>query len=143
LYFESEFEKSAAWLDQLRHALIVYSRRHSSGHLGEQQIVPVYFGLEREARYWLARNLIQKGRDDEARSILLALTDPEIHQPYWLMRGVFLSLAQLDYRAGNPEKAEVWISKVLRWQDVKDSHDKANLLRKKKNSIDSFEIDFL
>lgn len=143
LYFESEFEKSAARLDQLRQALIAYSRRHSSGHSGEQQIVPVYFGLDREARYWLARNLIQMGHDDEAHSILLALTAPEIHQPYWLMRGVFLSLAQLDYRAGNPEKAEVWISKVLRWQDVKDSHDKAKFLRKKMDSIDSFEIDFL
>jgi hypothetical protein len=143
LYFESEFEKSANWLTQVRQALLAYSQKHPKGRPADQQIVPVYFGLEREVRYWIARDLIQMGRDQEAREILLDLADPEIHQPYWVMRGVFLSLAQLDYRAGNPENAEGWISKVLRWQDVKDSHEKAELLQKKKELVESFEIDFL
>jgi hypothetical protein len=98
--------------------------------------------LERETRYWIARNLIQQGQIEEAKSILLKLSDPEIHQPYWLMRGVFLSLAQIDYEEGHPEQAEIRIEKVLQWVDVKDSHEKVKLLKKKKNGIGTFDIDF-
>jgi hypothetical protein len=144
LYFESRFEKSAAWLEHVQNLLINYSKRNLTNSSGEEPgIVRIYEPLDREVRYWLARNYIQLRRYEESRAILMKLAEPEIHEPYWIMRGVLLSLAQLDYLEDNPKSAESRIDRVLRWQDVKDAHEKAKTLRKKKNKIQAFEIDFL
>ncbi len=138
LYFSMSFEKSLEWLQNLKSQISEYSQKH-----GSEQILPVYFPMEREVRYWIARNLIQLHRYPEAREVLMDLTKPEIHQPWWLMRGVFLSLAQIEYQIEQPEQAEKWLALVLKWRDVKDSHDKADLLRKKKGNVDVFDIDIL
>lgn len=138
LYFSKSFEKSVDWLQHVRSQIREYSQKHES-----EQILPVYFPMEREVRYWMARNLIQLHRYPEARELLMDLIKPEIHQPWWLMRGVYLSLAQIEYQVDQPEQAEKWLSMVLRWRDVKDSHNKANLLRKKKGNVDMFDIDIL
>ncbi len=63
-------------------------------------------------------------------------------QPYWLKRWTYISLAQLDYLDGKSESAERWLDPVLRGMDVKDSHDKAELVKKKKGRVGMFEIDF-
>ncbi len=138
LYFSMTFEKSLEWLQHVKSQIFEYSQKH-----GAEQIVPVYFPMEREVRYWIARSLIQLHRFPEARELLIELTKPEIHQPWWLMRGVYLSLAQIEYQVDQPEQAEKWLAPVLKWRDVKESHDKANLLRKKKGNVDVFDIDIL
>jgi hypothetical protein len=99
--------------------------------------------MEREVRYWIARNLIQQEKLEESSKILLALVKPEIHQPYWLMRGVYLSLAEIDYKNNNVTSAEERLEKVLRWQDVKDSHAKAIRLMRKEGDVGTFDMDFL
>jgi tetratricopeptide (TPR) repeat protein len=145
LYFLKQWSNSSTWLQHVSEQIQEYSKKHENpdSTVGNGAgIVPVYVPLERETRYWIARNLIQQGQIEEAKSILLKLSDPEIHQPYWLMRGVFLSLAQIDYEEGHPEQAEIRIEKVLQWVDVKDSHEKVKLLKKKKNGIGTFDIDF-
>jgi len=138
LYFNKSFEKSVEWLQHERSQIREYSQKH-----GSEQILPVYFPMEREVRYWIARNMIQLHRYSEARELLMDLTKPEIHQPWWLMRGVYLSLAQIEYQVDQREQAEKWLSIVLRWRDAKDSHDKSNLLRKKKGKVDLFDLDML
>jgi len=123
----------------LRSEILAYSSRHEPSN----HVVSVYFPMEREIRYWIARAKIQQGHTAEAHEILMALANPAIHQPYWLMRGVYLSLAQIDYQNHEQGRADGYVYKVLAWQDVKDSHDKAKKLRKKKGKVDTFDIDFL
>ncbi len=138
LYFSMSWEKSVEWFQNVRNQIAAYSQKN-----GSEKIVPVYFPLEREIRYWTARSMIQLHRYPEARELLLGLTNPEIHQPWWLMRGVYLSLAQIDYQLDQPEQAEKWLARVLAWKDAKESHDKANLLRKKHADLDVFDVDIL
>jgi hypothetical protein len=146
LYFNSDWQQSYDWFQHVREQLLAYSAKHEkptpNGNSSDA-IVPVYRPLEREVRYWTSRTLIQKGQYEEARSLLQDLADPEIHQPYWLMRGVFLSLAQIEYKENHPEKAEALIQRVLRWSDVKDSHEKAKLLKEERGKVGTFDIDFL
>jgi tetratricopeptide (TPR) repeat protein len=136
LYYSSDFEEAEIWFRQLRSMLLEYSRIHG------EKVVPVYMPMEREVRYWIARSLIQQKEYDEARQLLEELNDPPIHQPWWILRGVRLSLAQLHYIENEPEEAEALIEQVLDWSDVKDSHEKAELLQKKGRKISKFEIDF-
>lgn len=169
LYFESRFDVAEGWFRHVRQQILAYSEkqahpegnhngsgRHGAGsgrrnedHDAEANgneavpVVPVYQPMEREVRYWIARCLIQQGKDDEAKEMLLALAVPELHQPYWLQRGVQLSLAQLAYRHGSTGNAELRIEKVLRWPDTKESYNKARNLRKKRGKTSPFEIDFL
>jgi hypothetical protein len=139
LYFLKSYDEAINSFDHLRQSLRSYSLKHQS----DEEIVPVYKPMEREIRYWTARAKMQQGKSEEAREMLLDLANPPVHQPYWLLRGVYLSLAHLDYQMNNPQRAEGWISKVLQWEDVKESHDKAKKLKKKKSKIDPFDLDFL
>ena len=139
LYFLKDYEESVASLEELRSQILVYSEKHEEA----DSVLPVYRPMEREIRYWIARSKIQQQKWNEARELLVGLSDPPVHQPYWLMRGVYLSLAQLDYQAKNIPRAQGWIAKVLDWSDVKDSHDKAKKLKKKKGKVGAFDIDFL
>ena len=139
LYFTRQWADAADWLGKLRAQILDYSARHDS----PKAVVPVYLPMEREIRYWIARAKIQQGQTEEARQILLALANPPIHQPYWLLRGVYLSLAQIDYQNKEPGRADGYVFKVLSWQDVKDSHEKASKLKKKKGKVDTFDLDFL
>ena len=136
LYYSSDFEEAEVWLRQLQTMILEYSRIH------REKVVPVYMPMEREVRYWIARCLIQQKKYDDAREILETLNDPAIHQPWWIMRGIRLSLAQMHYIQNEPEQAELMMDQVLTWSDVKDSHEKAKLLKKKKKDIGKFEIDF-
>jgi tetratricopeptide (TPR) repeat protein len=139
LYYSSEFRDAEVWLKQLRTKIDEYSRVHGGT---EDKVVPVYMPMEREVRYWIARSLIQQKKYDEAKELLEELVDPPTHQPWWIMRGVSLSLAQIHFIQKEPEEAEVLIEQILKWSEVKDSHEKAELLRKKKDNIGKFEIDF-
>ena len=139
LYYLEDFEASVSWLQNLHGQILEYSTKHESNG----SIVPVYRPMEREIRYWIARGLIQQKKYEEAREVLSKLASPAVHQPYWLLRGVYLSLAQIDYKMDRPEYALGWITKVLKWQDVKESHDKAKVLKKRKGNVGTFEIDFL
>ena len=143
LYFNKSWEKSLAQMDLVHKQVREYSQKHSSvkDHTMPADIVYVFRPLEREARYWMSRDLIQLERYDEAQELLLGLANPPVHQPYWLIRWVYLSLAQIEYEKKNPEAASVWIEKVLAWKDVKDSTDKARLLQKKREKVDTFDID--
>lgn len=144
LYFNQAWTESETWLRSVRQGIISYSSMHKNGQTClKNDIVCFYYPLERQIRYWISRSLIQQGRLEEAEQILLDLSEPEIHQPYWIMRGVYLSLAQIDYLRKEPQKAEARISRVLQWKDVRDSHDKAKKLRKKGAGIETFYIDFL
>src|SRR5262249_38642967 len=105
-------------------------------------VVPVYAPMERETRYWMARNLIQLKRYEQALEILDSLQASTSDQPYWLRRWINLSLAQLAYHNDDETKAKGLIDRVLQADDVKDSHDKARILEKKKGNVDTFEIDF-
>ena len=136
LYYSSDFEEAEVWLRQLQTMILEYSRIH------REKVVPVHMPMEREVRYWIARSLIQQKKYDDAREILENLNDPAIHQPWWIMRGIRLSLAQMHYIQNEPEQAELMMDQVLTWSDVKDSHEKAKLLKKKKKDIGKFEIDF-
>jgi hypothetical protein len=138
LYFLKDYAGSIASLQELRSDILEYSEKH-----GEDSVLPVYRPMEREVRYWIARGKIQQRKWDEARALLDDLAEPRVHHPYWLLRGVYLSLAQLDYQAKNIPRAEGWIAKVLQWSDVKESHDKAKKLKKKKGQVGVFDIDFL
>jgi tetratricopeptide (TPR) repeat protein len=139
LYYSSEFEDAEVWLKEARLKILEYSKVHGGT---PEKVVAVYMPMEREVRYWIARSLIQQKKFDEAREILEELRDPPVHQPWWIMRGVLLSLAQIYYNQEQPSRAEEMINQVLDWSDVKDSHEKAELLKKKKQKIDKFEIDF-
>jgi hypothetical protein len=143
LYFDKSWEESLAQLELVHKQVLAYSQKHSSVKNPETttDVVYVFRPLEREARYWMSRNLIQLERYDEAQEILLRLANPPVHQPYWLIRWVYLSLAQIEYEKKNPEAGDAWIDKVLAWKDVKDSTDKARLLRKKREKADTFDID--
>ena len=139
LYFLKDYAESILSLEELRSQILAYSTKHEAG----DSVLPVYQPMEREIRYWIARSKIQQQKWNEARELLVALSDPPVHQPYWLLRGVYLSLAQLDYQAKNIPRANGWIARVLDWSDVKDSHDKAKKLKKKKGKVGAFDIDFL
>jgi tetratricopeptide (TPR) repeat protein len=145
IYFQKDWTDAREWMEKLRNEIKAYSKQHEkSDELTDSiYIVPVYRPLEREVRYWIARTLIQQKKYDEARSLLTGLANPEIHQPYWLMRGVFLSLAQIEYKEGHPEDAEPLIRSVLKWPDVKDSHEKAKLLKLKRDKVGTLDLDFL
>jgi hypothetical protein len=77
----------------------------------------------------------------DARDVLLELANPAIHQPYWLVRYVCLSLAQIEYHNNNDQAAEAWVDKVMAWKDLKDSREKAKLVRKKHGKLGTFDID--
>ncbi len=139
LYFLKDYEASISWFEDLRARIQVYSAVHNS----PDAIIPLYRPMEREVRYWIARGKIQQEKWEEARELLMELANPQVHQPYWLLRGVYLSLAQIDYHEKNIPGAETWISKVLKWEDVKDAHDKAKKLKKKKGHVGTFDIDLL
>jgi hypothetical protein len=139
LYYLKDYEESIAALQELRAQILAYSEKHEAG----ESIIPMYRPMEREVRYWIARSKIQQKKWDEARQLLTALSDPPVHHPYWLLRGVYLSMAQLEYQDKNIPRAEGWIAKVLDWSDVKDSHNKAKKLKKRKGKVGTFEIDFL
>ena len=139
LYFLKEYDESITALQELRSSILAYSEKHEPG----ESVLPVYRPMEREVRYWIARSKIQQQKWDEARELLNALAEPPIHHPHWLLRGVYLSLAQLDYQSRNIPRAEGWIAKVLLWSDVKESHEKAKKLKKKKGQVGTFDIDFL
>ena len=139
LYFNSDFPGAQEWLSRVDSGIREYSRPHQSGKDG---IVPVYAPVDREVLYWMARALILQKRMDEAEKILLELRTPEIHQPYWIQRGVCLSLARIAYSRNKKEQANALIRQVLSWQNVKEAHEKAKLLRTKENAIGAFEIDF-
>lgn len=146
IYFQKQWTPSYEWLQHVREQIKVYSMKHenlSDREQGEFRVLPVYRTLDRELQYWMSRSLIQQNRYKEARDILQKLSNPELHQPYWIMRGVFLSLAEIEYEEGHPEKADVLIRKVLKWPDVKDSHEKAKLLKEKGKQIGTFETDLL
>lgn len=147
LYFQRDWQQSRDWLQHVNEQLFAYSRRHvdaeSNSAKSAESVVTVYGPLDREVRYWICRNLVQQGEYEEAKALLEELADPEIHQPYWLMRGVFLSLAEIEYQLDHPEKAEALIQRVLKWPDVKNSHDKAKTLKKMKKEVGTFDIDFL
>jgi tetratricopeptide (TPR) repeat protein len=146
-YFQMEWQQSYDWFQHLQEQIQAYSAKHEKQEEIQQsddfQIVPVYRSVDRESRYWIARARLQQGKYEEAKTLLNKLAKPEIHQPYWLMRGVLLSLAEIAYKEGHPEDAEPLIRRVLKWSDVKDSHDKAKLLKEKKAKIGTFELDFL
>lgn len=139
LYFSSDFVKAEEWLKGVDSGILAYSRSHGSK---ENEVLPVYLRTDREARYWIARSLMAQKKFDEAEQVLLKLKNPELHQPFWIQRGIFLSLAEIDYRNKRDDAAESLIVRVLSWQDVKDSHDKARLLRKKKGNVAPFEVEF-
>jgi hypothetical protein len=139
LYYLKEWKEAGNWLENLRSQILSYSSKHETSG----QIVAVYQPMEREVRYWIARTLIQQQRYSEAREILLTLANPPVHQPYWLLRAVYLSLAQIDYLNEEPGRAEGYIFRVLQWDDVKDAHEKAKKLKKKKGKVGDFDIDFL
>lgn len=139
LYYSSEFDEAESWFKELRSRILTYSETHGGT---EEKVIAVYLPMEREARYWTARSLIQQKEYNEAKEILEKLTDPKIYQPWWIMRASYLSLAQIYYIQDEPELAEGLVKKVLDWDDAKDSHDKARLLLKKKDKIGEFEIDF-
>jgi hypothetical protein len=141
LYYNQSWDKCDEWLHHLRDELLAYSREHKDlpQHDG---VVPLYVPMERESRYWIARSLIQRRRYAEARELLAALASAPVDQPYWLKRWVYLSLAQLDYLDGRSESAERWLDPVLRDMDVKNSHDKAEIMKKKKGRVGMFETDF-
>jgi hypothetical protein len=139
LYYLKEWKEAESWLENLRSQIIAYSSKHETSG----QIVPVYKPMEREARYWIARTLIQQQRYSEAKEILLTLANPPVHQPFWLLRAVYLSLAQIDYLNQEQGRAEGYIFRVLEWEDVKDAHEKAKKLKKKKGKVGDFDIDFL
>lgn len=139
LYFLKDYDESIASLQALRSQILSYSAKHDA----ESSVLPVYRPMEREIRYWVARSKIQQQKWNEARELLVALSEPRVHHPYWLLRGVYLSLAQLDYQAKNIPRAEGWIAKVLDWSDVKDSHEKAKKLKKKRGKVGAFDMDFL
>ena len=146
IYFQKQWTPSYEWLQHVREQIKVYSMKHENPSDGEQaefSVVPVYRTIDRELQYWVSRSLIQQGRYPEARVILQKLANPEIHQPYWIMRGVFLSLAEIEYKEGHPDKADVLIRSVLKWPDVKDSHEKAKRLKEKGKRIGTFETDLL
>lgn len=138
LYFSSEFGKAQDWLTHLKAEIHAYSHLHGGS---EDKVVPVYFRQEREVRYWIARSLLRQKRLDEAEKILLELKTPELHEPFWIQRGVSLSLAEIYYARKKPEQAESIIDRVLEWSDVKDSHEKAKLLKKKKGDVKPFDMD--
>ncbi len=139
LYYTSKFKESETWLKQLRSNILKYSQNHVGT---EEKVISVYMPMEREVRYWIARSLIQQKRYEEAREILEKLNDPPIHQPWWIIRGVYLSLAQLYYLEDEPSRVAPLLNQVLDWDDAKESHTKARLLKKKKDKIGKFEIDF-
>jgi tetratricopeptide (TPR) repeat protein len=139
LYFLKDYEASISWFEELQDRIQIYSTIHKS----PDSIIPLYRPMEREIRYWVSRGKIQQEKWEEAREILMDLADPPVHQPHWLLRGVYLSLAQIDYHKKNAPRAESWISKVLQWDDAKDSHEKAKKLKKKKGKIGTFDIDLL
>lgn len=139
LYFNSDFVKAQEWLNHVDSGIHDYSRLHEAK---EGEIVPAYASVDREIQYWTARALILQKRLDDAEKILLGLKTPEIHQPYWIQRGVYLSLAQIAYSRGKKDQADALIQRVLSWQDVKDAHEKAKLLGKKKSAIGTFDLDF-
>ncbi len=139
LYFLKDYEASIAWFEDLRARIQVYSAIHKSA----DSIIPLYRPMEREIRYWIARCKIQQEKWEEARELLTELADPPVHQPHWLLRGVYLSLAQIDYHEKKAARAESWIAKILKWDDVKDSHEKAKKLKKKKGDVGTFDIDLL
>lgn len=146
IYFQKQWIPSYEWLQHVQEQIKVYSMKHENPPDREQaefSVVPVYRTIDRELQYWMSRSLIQQGRNQEARDILQKLSNPEIHQPYWIMRGVFLSLAEIEYKEGHPQKADVLIRRVLKWPDVKDSHEKAKLLKEKGKQIGTFEADLL
>lgn len=141
LYYNQSWDKCDEWLHHLRDEVLAYSREHKDlpQHDGA---VPVYVPMERESRYWIARSLIQRHRYAEARELLAALAAAPVDQPYWLKRWVYLSLAQLDYFDGKGQSAERWLGPVLKGMDVKDSHKKADIVKRKKGKVGMFEIDF-
>lgn len=138
LYFSSEFAKAQDWLTHLKAEIHAYSHQHGAAL---DEIVPVYLRQEREVRYWIARCLLRQKRLDDAEKILLELKTPELHEPFWIQRGVSLSLAEIYYARKKPEQAEPMIDRVLAWPDIKDSHDKARLLKKKKGDVQPFDMD--
>jgi hypothetical protein len=139
LYYASQFQKSEEWLNHLKAEIHAYSRMHGGK---DDQVAKICLRLERETRYWIARSLIRQKRLDEAQKVLLELKKPELHQPYWIQRGVFLSLAEIAYAHNRPDLGAGYIYRVLNWEDVKDAHEKANLLKKKKGNVGPFDIDF-
>jgi hypothetical protein len=146
LYFRKDWQDSQDWLQKVRTQVSAYSSKHEQDVVEKRtagEIVPVYAPLDREVRYWISRNLIQMERYEDARVILESLAEPEIHKPYWIQRGVFLSLAEIELEEDHPDKAEADIDRVLKWPDVKDSHAKAKLLKEKKKKTSTFDLDFL
>jgi tetratricopeptide (TPR) repeat protein len=139
LYYSSRFEDSESWFKELRSKILSYSQSNGGT---EDKVVSVYMPMEREVRYWTARSLIQQEKYDQAKEILEKLIDPQIYQPWWIMRAAYLSLAQIYYIQDEPTRAEELVNKVLKWDDAKESHEKAKLLLKKKGKIDKFDIDF-
>jgi hypothetical protein len=139
LYFSKQWEDAVQWFEKLRSELVEYSARNES----PDEVVPVYRPMENEIRYWIARTKIQQGKTAEAREILMELANPPVRQPYWLLRGVYLSLAQLDYLSNEEGRANGYVYRVLSWQDAKDAHEKAKKLRKKKGKVETFDIDLL
>jgi hypothetical protein len=139
LYYSSKFDESESWFKELHSKILSYS--HSNGG-SEEKVVSLYLPMEREVRYWTARSLIQQKEYNQAKEILEELNDPPVHQPWWIMRGTYLSLAQIYFIQDEPERAEALVKKVLDGDDAKDSHEKARLLLKKKDEIDKFDIDF-
>lgn len=141
LYYNQSWEKCDDWLRHLRDEVLAYSNEHKDLPLRDG-VVPVYVPMERESRYWVARSLIQRKRYTEARELLAALAAAPVDQPYWLKRWVYLSLAQLDYIDGKGGSAGKWLDPVQKSMDVKDSHNKADIVKKKKGKVGMFEIDF-
>jgi hypothetical protein len=139
LYYSSKFDESESWFKELHSKILSYS--HGNGG-SEEKVVSLYLPMEREVRYWTARSLIQQKEYNQAKEILEELNDPPVHQPWWIMRGTYLSLAQIYFIQDEPERAEALVKKVLDGDDAKDSHEKATLLSKKKGKIDKFDIDF-
>ena len=80
----------------------------------KKKLFLLYLPMEREVRYWTARSLIQQKEYNQAREILEELNDPPVHQPWWIMRGIYLSLAQIYFIQNEPEHAEALVKKVLR-----------------------------
>src|SRR5262249_11184097 len=119
-------------------------RAYSSLHPENKSddVVTVYAPLNSEALYWSARDYIQLGQYDDARKLLTDLSDPPSRQPYWLMPAIYLSLAQIEYHAANVDEGDRLLEQVLTWKDLKDSHDKARLLKKKKERVGTFDLDF-
>ncbi|HEY7161871.1 MAG TPA: tetratricopeptide repeat protein, partial [Acidobacteriota bacterium] len=101
LYYSSKFEEAESWFKELRSKIINYSQIHGGT---DEKVVGVYMPMEREARYWTARSLIQQKQYNEAKEILEKLIDPKIYQPWWIMRASYLSLAQICYIQDEPER---------------------------------------